>query len=567
MRQPPMLLCGMVLLGTVAAVPAFAQVSAEISSQQLQRQQQRERAQSEANDSQPDVRLPRASHASAMDGYGAIESPCFTIREIVLQGDEAARFQWALDEVRDACGMCLGSLGVNAVLTGVQNALVAAGYVTTRVLAAKQDLGGGMLALRLVPGRIHAIRLAELVPGASERHVSIATAVPAKAGDILNLRDVEQALENLKRVPTAEADIQIVPAELPGESDLVIAWRQALPVRLSLSVDDSGSDATGKRQGGVTVSLDNVLGLNELFYVNANRDLAGEAARDQHGTRSYAANYSMPYGDWLLSSSVNSYRYYQTVAGANEDYVYRGTSRNADLKLARLLYRDGTRKLSASLRAYQRLSSNFVDDTEVEVQRRRTAGIELGLADKEFIGQATVDASLGYKIGMHVFGALPAPEETFGEGSSTPRIVSAELTLALPFNVAGVPLNYQGDWRGQWSDGALTPQDRFAIGGRYTVRGFDGENSLSAARGSLLRNELGWTLAAGQQLYLALDVAAVSGPGAMDLAGTSLAGAALGWRGQWHGLQYDLFSGAPLRRPEHFRTARVASGFSLNYQF
>lgn len=62
------------------------------------------------------------------------------------------------------------------------------------------------------------------------RHIALRTALPARPGDILNLRDIEQALENFKRVPTAEADIEIVPGEQPGESDLLIKWRQARPV-------------------------------------------------------------------------------------------------------------------------------------------------------------------------------------------------------------------------------------------------------------------------------------------------------------------------------------------------
>jgi hemolysin activation/secretion protein len=49
-------------------------------------------------------------------------------------------------------------------------------------------------------------------------------------------------------VPTADADIQIAPAADPlagpGESDLVVAWRQERLLRLNLSLDDSGTRAT-----------------------------------------------------------------------------------------------------------------------------------------------------------------------------------------------------------------------------------------------------------------------------------------------------------------------------------
>ncbi|MBV6323475.1 ShlB/FhaC/HecB family hemolysin secretion/activation protein [Duganella violaceipulchra] len=567
MQQKSSRLRGAVLLCSLVHYGAYGQSQAEIAAQQIQRQQQKERAQNEqAEEQRPAVRLSREP-VQAAAGYPLNETPCLPIRHVALQGDQAARFAWALDAAADAAGLCLGSGGVNAVIGKVQNALIAAGYVTTRVLAAPQDLRGGELQLVLVPGRIRAIRYAAPAAGASNDRASWRTALPARPGDLLNLRDIEQALENLKRVPTAEADIEIVPGEQPGESDLLIKWRQALPVRLSLSADDSGSDSTGKYQGGATLSLDNLLGWQELAYVSVTRDLSGVGAGRAHGTRNYALHYSMPAGYWLFSLNASRYRYYQGIAGANQTYVYSGTSGNLEFKAARVLYRDAARKTTAALRLYRRRSNNFIDDTEVQVQRRQMGGHELGLSHKEFLGDATLDANLLYKRGSHLFGTLPAPEEQFDDGTARPTIVNADATLTLPFALRSVKLQYQANWRAQWNRSTLIPQDRFAIGGRYTVRGFDGEASLSAERGWLLRNDLGWSINERTQLYLGLDYGQVAGPHAAALAGTSLAGGALGWRGQFGGAQIDLFIGRPIRKPEHFRTAPSAGGFNVNYQY
>lgn len=132
----------------------------------------------------------------------------------------------------------------------------------------------------------------------------------------------------------------------------------------------------------------------------------------------------------------------------------------------------------------------------------------------------------------------------------------------------GRSLAYQAAWRAQWNRTPLVPHDRFAIGGRYTIRGFDGETSLSAERGWLLRNDLIWTVpGTSQQLYLAIDHGVVSGPSAARLLGTRLTGMALGWRGQLGHLQTDVFAGRPVRMPAGFRTASVASGFNLNYEY
>lgn len=547
------------LLGCLLAAPALSQTINELADNQLQRQQQRDQARQRQDQATPDVRL-EAPTPPTPGAYPEDEKPCFVIRHVKLEGDGAERFRWALAAASPGLGRCLGSIGINTLVGAIQNALIERGYVTSRVLAAPQDLQGGELHLKVVPGRIRTIRFAEGAPRGG-----YASALPARSGEILDLRAIEQALENFKRVPGTEADIQIVPGTQPGESDLVIKWTAGRGYRASLSADDSGTQSTGTYQGGVTLSLDNPSGFHDLFYATLNRNLPGDSPRGSHGTKGYALYYSIPYGYWLASLQVNDYRYHQTVAGANQDYIYSGTSRTTELKLARLIYRDAARKTTLSLRGYQRQSRNFIDDTEVEVQRRRMGGFAFGISHKEFIDSITLDVGLTWKLGTSAFGTLPAPEEPFGEGTARPRLFNADLNLNVPL---GQTLVYQANWRAQWNRTALVPQDRFAIGGRYTVRGFDGDSSLSAERGWLQRNDLIWTMpGTRQQLYLAFDHGAVSGPSAARLLGTRLTGMAFGWRGQLSHLQTDVFVGRPVRMPAGFRTASVASGFNLNYEY
>lgn len=564
-----------VLGGLVSALPSFAAIPAipgvPAVDQALIRQQERERAQQEQRQPvAPDVRLelPRAAEAGRLpDG----ESPCFVIRRIVLDGEMAGAFRRALaaaDPAADpASGRCLGDAGINLVMKRVQDAIVAQGYVTTQVRVAQQDLGSGTLALTVVPGRVRAIRFSE----DSSPRATRWNALPVRAGDVLNLRDIEQGLENFKRVPTADADIRIEPVDeigaAPGDSDLLIAWRQDMPFRVGLSVDDSGSRSTGRYQGSATVSYDHWWTLNDLFYASFNHDLGGGEA-GQRGSRGYTVHYELPFDYWLLGLTSSSYDYHQAVAGANQTYRYSGDSHNNEIRLSRLLYRDAVRKTGVWLRGWARESKNFIDDTEVGVQRRSMAGWEAGLNQRVFIGPATLDASLGYRRGTGAMGAIPAPEEGFGEGTSRLALISADAQLTLPFTAGPLSLRYGGTWRAQWNRTPLVPQDRFSIGGRYSVRGFDGEMSLSAERGWLLRNDLGVMLGqSGQELYLGLDYGRVGGPSTRQLVGTSLAGAVLGLRGAFYRLNYDLFAGQALRQPDGFLTAQTTAGFNLTLAY
>ena len=538
------------------------------------RQQERERQLRQTHDPDPDVRMP-IGPAAAPDALPEAETPCFNIQQLTLVGEESDRFQWALQAARqDADGKrdlelprCLGAGSINRIMGRVQNAIIAHGYVTTRVLAQPQDLNSGRLILTLIPGRVREIRLGSQ----AESGASIGPALPSEPGELLNLRDLEQGLENFKRVPTATAGIQIEPAAAnnaePGESDLVVDWRQAFPMRFTFGLDDAGSETTGKYQGNVTVSLDNWLSLNDLFYVSLNRDLGGGDEGDR-GSEGQALHYSFPIDYWLLTFALSENSYHQSVAGAQQTYEYSGDSENGEVRLSRMLYRDAVRKFSLGLLGWTRASRNFIDDTEIEVQRRRMAGWGMAATYREFIRQAALDIDLGYRRGTGADDALPAPEELFGEGTSRPEILTLDAGFNLPFVLADQPLRYNLRWRAQWNGTPLVPQDRFGIGSRYTVRGFDGESLLAADRGWLVRNDLGWQPGAyGQELYLGLDYGEVSGPSADRLLGTTLSGLVLGLRGGYRALNYDLFGGRPLQQPDGFITADNTAGFAVSLSF
>ncbi|WP_092169879.1 ShlB/FhaC/HecB family hemolysin secretion/activation protein [Pseudomonas sp. NFACC37-1] len=538
---------------------------------ELLRQQERERGLREQLESRPDVRLQAAPVDEGIERLPAKETPCFAINDIRLIGEASEKFQWALRAANPkddpAIGRCLGGGGINLTMKRMQNAIIEAGYVTTRVLAEAQDLNSGVLVLTLVPGRIREIRFEE---GTSAR-ANAWNAMPASPGDLLNLRDIEQALENFKRVPTAEADIKIAPARAadarPGESDVVIAWSQRFPARVSLSVDNSGSKSTGKYQGNVSLSLDNLLSLNDLFYASVNHDLGGGES-GHRGSDGSTLHYSLPFGYWQLGFTSSEYNYEQSVAGANQTYQYRGESRNNEVRLSRLLYRDAVRKTTAWGSLWTRSSENFIDDTEVGNQKRRMAGWQLGLDHREFIGASILDLGVAYRRGTGAHDALRAPEEDFDAGTSRSQIITADAQLQVPFQVGDQRLRYIGGWRAQWNRTPLVPQDRFSIGGRYSVRGFDGENILSADRGWTLRNEIGLSLGqTGQELYTGIDYGEVSGQSSEFLIGQRLAGAVVGIRGGYKGLSYDWSVGTPLKKPDGFETANVTSAFTVIWSF
>jgi hemolysin activation/secretion protein len=393
--------------------------------------------------------------------------------------------------------------------------------------------------------------------------------LPSKPGDLLNLRDVEQALDNLKRVPTADADIQIAPGERPGESALQLAWKQERRWRFSASMDDSGSDNTGKYQASGTVSFDNPLGLSDLAYISYSKSLGGGDGPSPKGSQAVNLHYSVPWGYWLYSLNASAYGYHQTVVGAYDNYRYSGQGNNLDASVARVLWRDQQNITTAHASLLRRASSNDIDGTEILVQRRVVTSAELGISHRYYWGPAILTGGWDYRQGISGLGALAAPEEAFGEGTAKYRLSLFNLGLRTPFRLGEQQLVASSSVKLQVHHTRLTPQDRFSIGGRYSVRGFDASASLTGDSGLLWRNDLTWQAPwmGRNALYLGLDMGRVSGPSAANLPGATLVGMVVGLRGAWQTMGYDLFAGRPLSKPNALQGASSAFGFALNRSF
>ena len=482
---------------------------------QIDAKQQRQQAEQDAailaqQTQSANVRLEGEKEASR--GFPQNEAQCFPINQLVLTDYQAeeenssasslkliqpSQFSWALKSVyaeRDfSLPVCIGSEGINVLLRRIQNRLIDFGYVTTRVVVEPQDLRSGMLVLTVIPGKVGRIQLQDqsAIPFATRG--TLWFAMPMAQGDILNIRNIEQGLENLKRVPSADANMELVPTDAVGETDVVIAYKQSLPFHLTLGLDDSGSKATGRLQGSATFSWDNVLTLNDMFYISGTRSFKRDSddAEGDYGSKNVSLYYSIPWKNYLLTLSGSKYSYHQTVAGAFESYTYSGESQQMKANLSRLLSRGSLHKTYVNAALWTKKSHNYINDTEIEVQRRRTAGWEVGLNHTQYIGETVLQLFANYKRGTGGNKALPAPEEEFGEGTSRMQIFTAGIDFTYPFTIGNQPFRFNTSWNGQWNGTPLTQQDKFSIGGRYTVRGFDGELSLSGEKGWLWRNELG----------------------------------------------------------------------------
>lgn len=556
----------------------YSHAATEISDSE----EMRNRAKQEALERERQLNQPSVKLQGGIDQPSSlrlpVETPCFKIQNFVLEvppqvSPEAQRygastlpmdrFRFAQDFLEQYAGQCIGREGINLIVKGLTAEILERGYSTTRLGILEQDMSRGTLSLSLIPGLIHEIRFADM-----ETSGTLKNAFPTAAGKLLNLRDIEQGLEQLKRVSSQEADMQIVPADKLGESDIVVTVKRGKPWKVTATLDDAGSNGTGKLQAGINFAVDNLLNINDLFNIGISNDADNNT--EQRGTHGSNAFYSVPYGNWTHTLSVSDTRYHQRVAGTNQTFISSGKSSSLEYKAAYMFHRNQRSKSSVQFRTGKRWAQSYIDDTEIMVQRRDTTYAEIALQHKRNIAQAQLDISVAERQGMPWFDAQKdASSQAAGSPTFFYSMQILDTTLSIPFELAKQPLKYSATLHAQNSDSALYGSEWIAIGNRWSVRGFDGELSLAAENGWYWRNELETNFpGTNQSIYFALDAGRVYGANQANLLGNSLAGAAIGMRGyMFKGAYYDVFVGRPLVKPEGFVTSETAGGFSLNYQY
>lgn len=551
---------------SAAWLAAAPPVHAQVRTTPLQRQEQRQRAQQQAHQrerrrQQSDVRLQKGLSTDYRTHALPSESSCFILKSMALDGSHRDAFAWLSDYLDDYLGRCIGQRSLNLIVRRATDLILAHGYVTTRLLVPQQDLSAGKLRLLLVPGVVGRIRYA---PGSM--HVSWRNALPLRSGDLLNLRAIEQGLEQMKRVPSQDVHIDIAPGSKPGVSDLVLDVQRSGFWRGSVSYSDAGSEYTGKQQGGIHLAVDQPAGINDILSVGLTGYVGGDSGK---GFQSNRLRYSVPWDYWTFALSSSGYSYHRHVHGVSRTFETGGRSRTTALSIKRVVERSESAVTSVRLTLSGRTAHSNIEDVEIRVQRRHTTAVELALLQRRYIGRAQLDLSLAQRRGVPWFGAQSDAPAASGDAPTFRYTIDTfDAQLSWPFRWGRQALSWSSTLHAQYTRDRLYAENFIALGGRYTIRGFDGRYTLGAERGWFWRNRLGWALGnSGMRLYGGVDVGHVGGVDARTWSSHTLAGAFLGLRGAAYGFHWNLFAGWALEAPDGLTTRRPAAGMQVVYQF
>ncbi|EML2225760.1 TPA: ShlB/FhaC/HecB family hemolysin secretion/activation protein [Klebsiella aerogenes] len=480
------------------------------------------------------------------------ETPCFQINELILNNDFLDNN--GLKEIENkVIGKCLGRNGLKKAAVLFQDYYINAGYITTRVEIPSQDLSTKKLNLRVVPGRISEIVVAD---NDVSRWI-----LPFSDGDILNIRDLEQGLENIQRTPEVDVKINILPGAENGTSKVLINPQRKKKWSLRASYNNFGDKSTGSELIGGTSYLYNVTGLSDLFY------LAGTGSHTG-GYKNVSTYYSVPFGYSEFSLYYSKSKSHQGIDIGAYTFDYVGETEYFSLKGNRMLYRNVNSKLSTSAELIRRKYDYTLGGTELVLQKRDMGNVRLGLNYKRNFTGAALDSTLSWQRFTKAFGGTDTPDMRTGTVSKKSQIVNLNVNYVKWLTMLPTNAYYELNFGGQYSPDNLTLQDQFTIGDRWSIRGFQNSDGIYGNKGFFLQNTLNVVTGyKGLIPYIGADYGQIIGElPSQNLSGKKLIGGILGVKGSVRALEYDGSISAPFIYPHDLDVDKYKINFNLAYQ-
>lgn len=201
------------------------------------------------------------------------DTRCFTINRIELKGADSISPAERDALIKPFQGKCLGVAQLNELLKAITDHYIDKGLVTTRAYLPQQDLSKGDLQVLVIEGKLENLR-SDAASGLSDRE--LAMAFPGKEGELLNLREIEQMVDQLNRLPSNQAQMELTPGQTVGGSDVVVKNTPQKPWRANLSRNNDGQRSTGEQQWNVGLDWDSPLGLADQLSLRGGHDAVSD---------------------------------------------------------------------------------------------------------------------------------------------------------------------------------------------------------------------------------------------------------------------------------------------------
>lgn len=502
---------------------------------------------------------PRDSSAAA--------GVCREIKTIELLGvsvlDKRTQSELVAPFERD----CLNIEDIQSLQNKIIATYVLRGYVAARAYLPEQDLSTGHLKVLVAEGLIGKF----ISKGKLAEVLNYRRLVPSKEGDILSIRDLEQAVEQAGAMGRGKVRLSLEPAEKAGVSNVVFSGESDKRFSGSISYDDQGSVSTGETNLSLSASTANILRQNERWDVVHKESSPGGPDASNEST---SVNVKVPsgyssYGIRVATSAFST----STVTQLGRKLFFTGNKDDIELSYERVLNRGKSDLHKAVLSVSTSENESFLDGEKIEVSSRRFVKMRAGLDSRITWAGGTLKLKPTLVMGLAKLDNLPAD---FNLPADSPQSEFSVLELSGSFGKKLKVLRKEFDWlarfKGQITEDRLYSMDQLTIGNSSSVRGFK-DYSAGGESGLYLQNELGFPFSLNTakgpvnfRPYLALDAGYVENA-YEALASSALVGFAAGLSVQFKQLSLTLDTAKSLEREENMEEEGALSNFRVTVNF
>lgn len=387
-------------------------------------------------------------------------------------------------------GECLNEARLNQLSRELTAAYLQAGYLHTpfHFEADEQQ----RLIVVVKEGKIREMQ-------SESNRLNFATLLPRKAGKPLNVKDLDQALDQANKLPRSQVSVDVLPGS-DGAVDLQFVNQERSRVGGSLSLNNFAAKSYHRWQTRLGLDIDSPLGLSDMLAFSLGHTLNGT----HRYSRSASVYYSVPYGYWSFNGSAALSQFRQQISLPLNSVEQRGKTTQASLGADYVLHR-GSNHISTLSAQLDRINSkSYFADTLLILQSPKLSAAQVGFSHLQLLENGALIANVQYKHGLSWFNALAnlgrdQPEGHYGKWSG-------ELQWQHYHRFGNQLFRRTHQLLGQYSQNYLPAVEQADLSGRYAVR--SGDVSWSAEKVLLLRNQLTWLTqmkAVGLSPYIALD--------------------------------------------------------------
>lgn len=412
---------------------------------------------------------------------------CVNIKNIEFSGNDKIGGKSINKAIKPYLNTCMSLADINNMLNTITNLYIEKGYISSRAFMTmpQKRIKEGILEIKIVEGKLSKIE--------GIKKSQIWTAFPFMTGGVLNLRDIEQGIDQINRLASNSATMEIKPDEKNEYSKLEIKNTPKGTSKFTIFTDNAGSESTGETRFGFRASQDNLLNLNEQI----NMSFANSPSKDyDHRDADYfTLGASIPFGYWTLNNNFSWSDYRTSFLLYNGDRFYSyGNSVTNSLSLDRMLARGQRYKISASGGLTYKRNQNYTKVLDLkmknEVSSRDLAILNFGLSSTTYFDNGVLYLNPTYNKGTKWFGALDDDQNNYSQSAQYEAWKLYAYYSRNLFDLA----TFTSTFDGQYSNDELYGTEAFYLGGEYSVRGFRNEG-VQGDSGYALRNDLDFNVA------------------------------------------------------------------------